>query len=169
MRSMRSMRGGIIFRNRGPSLKVHPMITASVSQEWPSMTLVDRLPGPHVAGEVCVSVRSRALEPNDYQNDNTDLKWYYDSSRQVLCFCAKKVTFPESKVFLKMWKVAVLHVTFKVFSKPRKLAKYMHYDAEAMLLALKWLGICNGFQRLLCTTLPLELRRSDSRLLRKLQ
>jgi hypothetical protein len=23
MRSMRSMRGGIIFRNRGPSLKVH--------------------------------------------------------------------------------------------------------------------------------------------------
>ncbi len=43
MRSMRSMRGGFIFRNWGPSLKVHYGHWASVS----SMTLVDRLPGPH--------------------------------------------------------------------------------------------------------------------------
>jgi hypothetical protein len=60
--SMRSMRGGFIFRNRGPSLKVHR------GQCLTSMTLVDGLPGPHATARSRLMTKRKVPLP-DLQNN----------------------------------------------------------------------------------------------------
>ncbi len=74
MRSMRSMRGGLIFRSHGPSLKAHH------GQRLPSMTLVDRLPGPHATARSRLMAKREVPFPDggaDYSKHACmRLQWY---------------------------------------------------------------------------------------------